>query len=432
MTTSPPAKPRRRGGTLWHHPDFMKFWVGETVSLFGSQVTFLALPLTAVLVLSVSPEQLGLLRFLEYAPFLLFTLVFGVWVDRRRRRPVMILANLVRALLVGLVPVLSLAGMLHMSVLYVIAFAVGTFTVLFDLCWLSYVPILVGRQHLVEANSKVATSLAAADVAGPGLGGVLVQLLTAPRALAFDALSYVASLVSLLLIKAEEPAPAAPADGKRNLLREMGEGLRLVLRQPYLRATAMQGGIWNFAVMASDPVFLLYAIRELGFSPGLVGLIYGLGAIGGVLGSAVASTVSRDRPLGAVMLGAVLFGTLPAFLLPLAAGPQGVMATLFVLAFFLIRGGLGVSNVLAITLRQTVTPNAMLGRMNSVMRTILYGVGTLGALVGGVLGATLGLRPALWVAAVLFTASLIPILLSPIPRLQSMPEPAEEPVEAAG
>lgn len=426
-----PAR-RPRFGQLWSHGDFMKFWFGETVSLFGSQVTFLALPLTAVIVLGVSPEQLGVLRFLEYFPFILFTLVFGVWVDRHRRRPVMMVANLARGLLIGLIPLLAALDLLHLSVLYAVAFTAGIFTVLFELSWLSYVPGIVPKPHLIEANSKVATSASSAEVAGPGLAGFLVQLLSAPTALIVDAVSYVVSLVSLLLIRTPEPEPAVPDAGRRHLLAEIADGVRTVVAQPFLRVTAVQGAVWNFAFMAGDPIFLLYLIRQLHFRAGVVGTIYALGAVGGVLGAGASSAASRRAGFGVAYTVAVCFGSLSAFLLPAAGGPNSVKAVLFVVAFFLLRFGLGLSNVLAITLRQTVTPNNMLGRVNASMRTILYGVGTLGALVGGVLAQALGLRPALFVAACLYAVSLVPVLVSAIPRLSALPQPADHPQPTAG
>ncbi|HEY9391327.1 MAG TPA: MFS transporter [Mycobacteriales bacterium] len=421
-TPGPP--PRRRWGDLWSNPDFMKFWVGETVSLFGSQVTALALPLTAILVLDVSPNQLGLLRFLEYIPFLLFTLVFGVWVDRRRRRPIMLVANAARCLLVGLVPILAITDTLSMTMLYLVTFAVGVFTVLFDLCWLSLVPTIVPKDQLIEGNSKVATSASAADVAGPGIAGVLVNLVGAPKALAADALSYVVSFVFLLAIKQPE-SPPPPAD-RRALGREIAEGLSLIIRERYLLATAAYGATWNFAVMMNETIFLLYAVRELRYGAGLIGVIFAIGAIGGVLGSVVASTVSRRFPFGRVVSLAAMVATVPAYLFPLADGPRLLMVTLFVAGFFLLRAGIGVSNVLTITLRQTVTPNHLLGRMNASMRMILFGIGPLGAIVGGALGTSIGLRPTLWVAATVFVLSLVPLLASSIPRLSALPDPPEE------
>lgn len=424
------APPPGRFGHLVRNADFMKFWVGETVSLFGSQVTALALPLTAVLVLNASPNQLGVLRFLEYIPFLLFTLIFGVWVDRRKRRSIMLVANAARGILVALVPVMAFTDSLRLSLLYLITFVVGVFTVLFDLCWLSLVPTMVPKEHLVEGNSKVATSASAADVAGPGLAGVLIQLVGAPKALIADALSYLVSFVFLLNIRAQENPP--PPAARRELRKEIGEGLALIVRERYLLSTAAYGAVWNFAVMINETIFLLYAVRQLHYSPGLIGLIFAGGAVGGVLGSAMASAVSRRFPFGRVVSVAAVFATVPAYLFPLAGGPKGVMVILFIAAFFVLRGGIGISNVMTITLRQTVTPNRMLGRMNAGMRMILFGIGPLGAIVGGLLGTSIGLHPTLWVAATVFVLSLVPLLTSSIPRLPALPAPPEEDPTPAG
>jgi MFS family permease len=418
----------RRWSPLWRHGDFMKFWFGETISLFGTQVTNLALPLTAVIVLGATPLQLGVLRFLEWIPFLLFALLVGVWVDRRRKRPVMMGANLFRGVLVGVVPVLAFVHQLHIPLLYVVTFLVGIGTVFFDLCWLSYVPVIVDRTLLVNANSRVSTSYSAAEVAGPGVAGFLVQLIGAPKAIIADAVSYLVSFVSLWLIKAEEPAPPAPAD--RNLRAEIGEGLKLVLRNRFVRATTAQGALWNFFMMIGDTIFLIYTIRQLHFSPGLLGVVLGAGAIGGIVGSGLASTVSRRFQYGRALVGAFFLGTVPAFLIPAAAGPKLVMAGIFIAAYFLIRFGLGISNVLAITLRQTVTPNRLLGRMNAGSRTILFGIGPLGGIVGGLLGTAVGLRPTLWIAAFGYLLTLVPVLLSPIPTLRELPPAAEEPTTA--
>jgi MFS family permease len=430
-TTTPPGPDERRArfGVLWRHADFMKFWAGETVSLFGTQVTTLALPLTAIIVLHATPQQLGLIRFLQYVPFLLLALLVGAWVDRRRKRPVMIGSNAARFVLVGLVPVLAAAGTLRMPALYAIAFGIGVATVFFDVCWLSYVPSLVRKDQLVEANSKISTSYSAADVSGPALGGVLVQLLSAPKAMAADAVSYLFSIGTLLAIKTEEPKPERTAE--RHLIAEIREGLRLVLGNRYVRATTAQGGLWNFCYVMSDTIFLLYAIRELHFKPGLVGLIFGVGAVGGLVGSALASSFSRRFRYGPMIMIACCFGTLPSFLIPAAQGGRAALTAVFMLAFFLVRFGLATANVLMITLRQTVTPARLLGRMNAASRTVLYTLGPLGGIVGGILGATIGLRNTLWVVAVGFALTLTPLLLSPIPTLRELPPPPGEP-EPAG
>jgi MFS family permease len=403
----------------------MKFWAGETISLFGTQVTSLALPLTAIIVLRATPGQLGLIRFLQAVPFLFLALLIGAWVDRRRKRPVMIGSNAARCVLVGLVPILAVAGALGMPILYLLAFSIGVATVFFDVCWMSYVPSLVGKDQLAEATGKVSTSYAVADVSGPSLGGVLVQLLGAPKAMAADALSYLVSMGTLLAIKTEEPTPERPAE--RHLRAEIWEGLQLVFGNRYVRATTTQGGLWNFCYIMNETIFLLYAIRVLHFTPSLVGLVLGVGMTGGIIGSTLASSFSRRFRYGPTIMIACGFGTLPVFLIPAAQGPRPLMAGIFMVAYFLVRFGAITANVLMITLRATVTPARLLGRMTAAARMVLYTGGSLGALVAGLLGSTIGLRNTLWVAAVCFALTLTPIVLSPIASLRELPAPPTEP-----
>jgi geranylgeranyl reductase family protein len=265
----------------------MLFWGGETISMFGTQVTLLALPLTAVLLLGATAAQLSLVRFLETAPYLLFTLIFGAWVDRLRRRPVLIVANGARCLLIGTIPALVLFDMLTLPSLAVIAFGAGIFTVLFDVAWAAYTPTLVHSTDLVEANGKMMTSYASAEVAGPGLAGVLIQWLSAPFALIADAASYLVAMVTLLLIRAPEPRPEAHPDS--HLLREIGQGLRLVMGDVYLRAIAVMSGLWNFFYLVASTIFFLYAVRELGLSPATLGIILAVGACGGLIGASLAA-----------------------------------------------------------------------------------------------------------------------------------------------
>jgi hypothetical protein len=262
-----------RTGGLWGHRDFRKLWAGETVSLFGSEVSELALPLVAVLVLDADAGQMGLLAAARFAPFLMVTLPAGAWVDRRRRRPVLISSNLGRALLVGLVPLLAGLGLLRMGHLYAVAFAVGALTVLFDVAYQSYLPSLVKREQLVEGNSKLQASASAARVGGPGLGGLLVQLVGAPRALLLDAGSYVVSAASLLAIRNREPAPAAEGDGqpRTRLRQEIGEGLAVTYRNPVLRSLAGLAATYNLFSQVIDALLVLYATRELGLSAGSSG-----------------------------------------------------------------------------------------------------------------------------------------------------------------
>lgn len=413
---------RRSGGRLWRHPAFMLFWSGETVSLFGTQVTLLALPLTAVLTLHATAPQLGLIRFVEALPYVLFTLIFGAWVDRRRRKPVLILANAARAVFIGLVPLLAVLNVLHLSLLGLLAFVVGVFTVLFDVTWLAYVPTLITTDELVEANGKVATSAAAAEVAGPGLGGVLVQLLTAPVALVADALSYLVATITLIAIRAPEPAPPV-REGKRDpLLRDIRVGLNVVWNNPYLRAIMLMSGLWNLLNGIAITVFVFYAVRELGIEPGSLGLILGAGAIGGLIGSAISTRLGQRGRFGPVLGVAFTFGCVPWLVLPAMAGSLTLEIAAFTLAFFLIQIGLGLWGVLTVSFRQAITPHHLLGRVGASLRFVSYGLGALGFVLSGALASLVGLRQTLWLAALGFIAILlITLLATPLPRVRAIP-----------
>ncbi|HET8840040.1 MAG TPA: MFS transporter, partial [Ktedonobacteraceae bacterium] len=303
--------------------------------------------------------------------------------------------------------------------LCIIAFCTGIFTVLFDLCWLSFVPAIVQKEHLIEANSKVTTSSAAAEVAGPGLGGMLVQLFTAPLALLADSLSYVVSVVSLLLIRHREPPPENLPEA--HFLKDIGEGLRFVWKNPYIRVLAFQAGAWNFFYMIVDVIFLLYAIHQLGFSPGIIGLISAVSAVGGLLGSAVAGLLARRFPLGPVICATFTLGSTPFILLPAISGSQFLTALVCIIAFFLVRTALGIYAVQSTSLRQALTPPGLMARMNATLRLISYGAGTLGPIAAGVLGAWIGLRSSLWIASIGFILALFPLYLSPVRRLRAIP-----------
>lgn len=423
MTGLDKAAPRR--SALWRNTDFLKFWFGETVSLFGSQVTTLALPLTAVTAFAAGPSQLGLLGFVTWFPYVLFALPFGVWVDRSRHRPMMIASNVVRMVLIGLVPLLAALGRLEFVPLVLITAAVGTASVLFDVGWMSYVPTLVrDRDFLVEANGKLGATSAAATAAGPGLGGVLVTALTAPIAMAVDAVSYLASVVSLLLIKTREPKPEPKDGAPRRLLSELGEGLRWVVGNRYLWQIALFGGLCNFLSNATNTLYLLYALHDNGLPPGLIGLVLSIGAVGGVIGASVSGKVLRRLGVGrtyAVFMSTTFLGLL---LVPVAGGPRPVALGVFFVAYFLAYLGVSVANVVVSSLRQIVTPRALLGRMNAAMRTLLYAGAALGTAAAGLLGEQLGVRTALWLFAAGSVAMIVAVALSSITRLREMPAAA--------
>lgn len=411
--------------SLWRSGDFLRFWVAETLSLYGTQVTMLALPLTAVYLFHVGPAELGVLRFLQLFPYLAFSLLFGVWVDRSARRPVMLGANIARMLLVGSVPVLAALGILTPASLMAIAFCIGVASVLFDVSWMSYVPALVqDKRNLVEANTKLSISASSADVAGPGVAGFLVSALTAPVAMIADSFSYLVSVTLILFIRTPEPRPDSSPE-RRRLRRELVEGLRWVFDNQYLRWVALVGFGCNFILMFMSSLFVLYAVSDRALSPSTLGLVLSMGAVGGLLGSAIAGRVIRRCRLGriySVAMGAVFLG--PA-LIPLASGSKATTSAMFIASFFICYAGLSVANVIIVSLRQTVTPPSLMGRMSAAMRMTLFGGGALGGLTSGLVGGTIGLRGALAVGAVASVAMVAPILGSPVARLTALPAPVD-------
>jgi MFS family permease len=407
---------------LWRHRDFRRLWAGETVSLFGSEVTELALPLVAVLVLDAGAAQMGLLAAARFAPFLLVTLPAGVWVDTHRRRPVLIGGNLGRCLLVALVPLLAGLGVLRIQHLYAIAFAVGALTVLFDVAYQSYLPTLVTRPQLVEGNSKLQASASVARVGGPGLGGLLVQLVGAPRALLLDAATFAVSMSTLLAIRHREPDPADPhAEPRAGLRREIAEGLRVTYRDPVLRSMAGLAATYNLFDQVMSALLVLYATTELGMSAALIGLVVSAGSLGALAGAALTGRLEHRLGVGRSLIVAVVVESGALLLVPVAGGPPALAAGLLGLAFVGNGFGLGLSNVLAVSLRQAVTPDRLLGRMNASYRFLTYGVVPLGALLGGALGELLGLRGAVAVGAVGSLLAVPWTLLPPLPRLGRMP-----------
>ncbi|GAA1570402.1 MFS transporter [Kribbella sancticallisti] len=405
--------------TLWRNRDFRRFWFGESVSLLGTQITTLALPLTAIHAFGATDSQVGLLRFLQLAPYLGLALIFGVWVDRARRRRVMLGANLVRMVLLAMIPTLHWLDLLDLPSLLLMACAIGIASVLFDVSWMSYVPALVeDPRHYVEASSKLGMSSSAADVAGPGLAGLLVSWLTAPVALIVDACSYAASVVSLLLIRRPEPRPDPAA--RRHLGVELRDGLRWVLGTPLLRALALIGCCCNFSMVTVWTMFLLYGTHDLHLGSRTLGVIFATASVGGLIGAASARRIIGRFPVGRVYLVAQSMLLLGPLLIVVAPGGWVV---LFVLSFFVTYLGLGVAGVIIVSLRQSSTPQAMMGRMTAVFRTLLFGGGALGGLTAGLLADAVGAHMALTIAAVASAAVVVALFFSPVSRLRSLPVP---------
>jgi MFS family permease len=409
---------------LWQHGDFLKLWAGQTVSLFGSHIGGGALRYTAILILGATPFQLGLLAAAQMLPMLLLGLLAGVWVDRLRRRPILIATNLARGLLLLSVPLAYLLGLLHTEQLYLVAALAGALAIFFDVAYGAFLPSVIGRDRLVEGNSKLSASDSLAEIAGPPAGGLLVQLISAPLALIFDAISFLISALAIWRIGALEPAPAAP-QGRPSLRGDLAEGLRAVLHNPLLRPLLGIGVTMNLFGNIIGTLYDLYLIRDLGMSPAIVGLTIGVGGISALLGAFAAGPVAARFGVGPTLGGVLALNIGVATLLPLAHGPLALPMLLASQAGDIL---LAIYFINETSLRQTITPQRLLGRVNATFSFVMTGAGLGGVLLGGVLGELLGARAAIAIGAFGFSLAGLWVFGSPLRHLRSASEPAEEPV----
>ncbi|HEY2372577.1 MAG TPA: MFS transporter [Gaiellaceae bacterium] len=416
---------RRPTAGLWSHADFMKLWTGQTISEFGSQISQLAIPWVALVTLNASAFEVATLGTVEFLPFVLFTLPAGVWVDRLRRRSVLIVGDFGRALLLISIPIAYALGDLTLAQLYIVGFLVGIHTVFFDVAYQSYLPSLIDRDSLIEGNSKLNVTSSGAQVAGPGVAGGLIALATAPYALLVDALSFVVSGGFTMWIRKREQ-PAEHEVEQRHLLVELWEGLRYVLRHRLLLPQAMSTGISNFFSSLLFSILLVYAHRSLGMSSGLIGLSFSLGAFGWMIGASQASRLRRWLGVGgATILGASLTGP-ASLLIPLA--PRSFPVPFLVASIAIMGFGSVVYNIQQVSLRQAICPPRLQGRMNASMRFLVWGTMPLGSLTGGTIAAAAGLRTALFVGAIGGLSSILPIVFSPIRSLRDFPEAEADPL----
>lgn len=414
---------------LWRHGDFMKLWAGQTLSEFGSQVSQLAIPIIAVIVIKASAFEVALLGTIEFLPFILFTLPAGVWVDRLSRRLVLIVGDAGRALLLLSIPIAYLLDALTLGQLYVVGFLVGILTVFFDVAYQAYLPSLVERDQIVEGNSKLQTTVSGAWIAGPGVAGALISAVTAPYAILIDTVSFIVSGGFTTAIRKQESKPAA-GEQRGRMRTELWEGLRYVLGHRLLRPQAISTGVSNFFSNVAYAILVVYAVRYLHLSPALIGVAFMGGGVGWLIGSLSATRLGNGLGVGrATVLGASLTGP-GTLIVPLA--PKGFPVPFLIAGGILTGFGAVVYNIQQVSLRQTITPERLQGRMNAVMRFLVWGTIPLGSLTGGALASTVGLRETLFVGGIGGLTSVLPIIFSPIKSLQTFPEPEEdlEPFEA--
>jgi len=386
----------------------------------GSEISTLALPLTAILVLHSTVFELGLLTTMRWAPYLLLALPLGVWVDRRRRKPLLVLADLGQAVLLTSIPVLYALGALNIELLLAVAFATGSFAVLFELAYRSYLPSVVDHAELTDANAKLSMSQSGAEVGGPALGGVLVQAVGAPLAVLLDALSFLASAVSLLAIKRVEPHVMPRREVR--LGTEIAQGLRFTFASRLLRAFAGEAASYNLCWALIQAVMPLYLIRELRFSTSTLGVILGTGSIGALLGAAYTSRVASRIGVGTTMIAAAVIGDVAPLAIPAVSANTTAAAVALAGAFFIQGAGITGCNVHTNSIRQAITPPRLQGRANASYRVLVSGAAPLGGLAGGALGATVGLHATLLLGAVGLLTPAAWLVFSPVRGLHALEE----------
>ncbi|MEO5940975.1 MAG: MFS transporter [Candidatus Limnocylindrales bacterium] len=461
------ASPAPRGG-LFRHPNYAKLWTAATVSLFGTQVSQIAIPFIAAVVLKASPGEVGLLTTIEFLPFILFALPAGVWVDRFPKKRILVLGDLGRALFLVSIPIAFALGGLTMWQLYVVGFVNGVMTVFFDVADQSFLPTILERDELVEGNSKLQISQSSAQILGQPVGGGLIALLSAPMAILIDAVSYLGSAALILWIRiagrpsrstsgaasergdpgraahagaAEEVAPesgaislavgpaVASADEGAGMRSQIMSGLRYIGRHRFLANIAASTASSNLFSNIAFAILPVYLYRTLGLTPAAVGAIGGIGGAGVLIGALLAGRVASRFGVGPTIVGSILFGGLMGLLIPLA--PQNGTAFWFIaVAFFSGSISNVIYNVNQVSLRQAITPERFLGRMNATMRFLVWGTIPIGSLVGAGLSELIGVHTTIWVGAVLGVLPFLFVLLSPVRRLQSIP--TEDPDAVAG
>lgn len=460
-----PTPPRR---SLFRHPNYLKLWTAATVSLFGTQVSQIAIPFIAAVVLKASPGEVGLLTTIEFLPFLLFTLPAGVWVDRFPKKRILVLGDLSRGAMLVSIPVAYALGGLTIWQLYLVGFVNGVATVFFDVADQSYLPTILEREDLVEGNAKLQISQSSAQILGQPFGGGIVALVSAPVAVLVDAVSYLGSALLILWIRVSGlaargasrglasaaaaeaveatastgagttvsvEARAADRDDAQNaaggdaggMRSQIRDGLNYILRHEYLGNIAATTATSNLFGNIGFAIFPVFAYRELQMSPAGVGTIGGLGGAGVLLGALVASRVSARLGIGrTILLAAAVSGPIN-LLMPLAT-PE--LALLFLSTSFFLTGITNVVyNVAQVSLRQAITPEHFLGRMNATMRFLVWGTIPIGSLIGAGLSEVIGVRPTIWISAILGLFAFLPVFFSKVRSIRTIP--SEDPNESA-
>jgi MFS family permease len=414
--------------SLLRHPDFLKLWTAETISVFGSAITQLALPLIAATTLNVTPFEFGLLTTIEFLPFILFSLPAGVWVDRLRRRPILIAGDLGRAVAIASIPIAFYFDALTIWQLYIVGFINGILTVFFDVAYQSYLPSVVERDQLVDGNSKLEITRSASQILGPGLAGILIGFFRAPFAMILDAFSYFVSALFLTWIRRPEPPIVAHdvvASGpKPSMRQEISLGLRYVTGHRWLRNIAATTGTSNLFSNVVNAILILYLVDERGLGPEAIGFAFSVASVGFLVGALTTNRLTSRVGVGRMLVAASI--GFSGSNLPIAFAPDALIWPALAISG-LIGGFCSTAwNINQVSLRQAITPTRMQGKMNATMRFIVWGTIPLGAILGGALGGIIGLHETIIVGAIGGLFAFIPVTLSSVRHIATMPEPVDD------
>ncbi len=421
-----PDRPRSRWGVFARH-DFRLLWLGETVSGLGNSITVVALPLIAVVVLDADSTAVGLIAAAVWLPWLLVGLPVGAWVDRIRKRPLMIVCDLVSATALVSIPLAARLDALSLPYLVGVALICGTAAVCFNTAYHSYIRIVLDGRDLLEGNAKLQGSEAATRVAGPGAAGLLAQAFGALTAVVADAVTFLVSAASLMRIRVVEP-DRAPDEERASLRQQIVEGLRFVGRDRYLRPMVTWGAVINMALMGYQAVQVVFLVRVVGLDPAMVGLLLAGGSTGGIAGALVVTRVSRRFGTARGLLLLQIATSPFALLLPMTTAGPGLL--LFALGVLLVGFGISVANIVIGSFRQTYCPPHMLGRVVATTMMINHSTIPLGSLLGGVLGDTVGYRSAMWIMTTVVAFCWLILAMSPIRRERDLPEHPGPPAPA--
>jgi predicted MFS family arabinose efflux permease len=404
---------------------FGLLWSGQTISTLGSHITDAGIPLIAILVLGASPAQVGLLIALSALPSLLFSLPIGVWVDRLPRRPLMLLADLLRALLLLSLPLATLSGQLHLGQLYLVTIVLSSCTLCFDTAYQSFLPQIVESERLIEGNSKLGSSNALAEIGGPPLAGGLIQVLGAPLAMLFDALSFLLSALSIGMMRPREIQHVTPAKQKASVWSEMREGLSTLYGHPLLRTLAIYSTVRTFCGGAFAALYMIYIVRALDIAPAGYGILVALGGVGALLGSLVMPHLTQRWGMKRTLIYGALLDSLFALLTPLASGPTIVLLSMLGISQLCGDIGFVLYALNEISLRQLSLPVAVQGRVNAVLSFLVEGIAPIGTLLAGIVSVYIGIRTTLLLGAA--GMLLISIWLALTLTLTRRPLPARKP-----